>query len=121
MNKGDFEVKCPYCNAVVSVLPTDESSKIHPTSVYGITKQTQEELILTCCKALNIPALSFRYQNVYGPGQSLKNPYTGILSIFSTRLIHNREVNIFEDGTESRDFVYNLDYLDRQYSFDRIV
>jgi dTDP-L-rhamnose 4-epimerase len=106
MDRGDFEVKCPACNMAVSALPTDEQSKIHPTSVYGVTKQTQEELILTCCKALDIPALSLRYQNVYGPGQSLKNPYTGILSIFSTCLIHNKEVNVFEDGTESRDFIY---------------
>jgi dTDP-L-rhamnose 4-epimerase len=106
MDGGDFEVKCPVCNMAVSALPTDEQSKIHPTSVYGVTKQTQEELILTCCKALDIPALSLRYQNVYGPGQSLKNPYTGILSIFSTCLINNKKVNIFEDGTESRDFIY---------------
>jgi dTDP-L-rhamnose 4-epimerase len=106
MDKGDFEVKCPVCNMSVSVLSTDEGSKIHPTSVYGITKQTQEELILTCCKALDIPAVSLRYQNVYGPGQSLKNPYTGILSIFSTCLINSKDVNIFEDGTESRDFIY---------------
>jgi dTDP-L-rhamnose 4-epimerase len=106
MDAGDFEVKCPHCNTNASVLPTDEESKIHPTSVYGITKQMQEELVLTCCKSLKIPALSFRYQNVYGPGQSLKNPYTGILSIFSTRLINNQLINIFEDGLESRDFVY---------------
>lgn len=112
MNRGDFEVKCPVCNAAVSVLPTDEASKIHPTSVYGITKQTQEELVLTCCKALEIPAISFRYQNVYGPGQSLKNPYTGILSIFSTCLLQNKAVNIFEDGAESRDFVYIDDVVD---------
>jgi dTDP-L-rhamnose 4-epimerase len=97
MDKGNFEVKCPVCNMNVSVLSTDEDSKVHPTSVYGITKQTQEELVLTCCKALNIPAISFRYQNVYGPGQSLKNPYTGILSIFSTCLINFKDVNIFED------------------------
>ncbi|MDR2408295.1 MAG: NAD-dependent epimerase/dehydratase family protein [Bacteroidales bacterium] len=106
MDKGDFEVKCPVCNMNVSVLPTDEDSKVHPTSVYGITKQAQEGLILTICKALNIPAISLRYQNVYGPGQSLKNPYTGILSIFSTCLINRKNVNIFEDGTESRDFIY---------------
>jgi dTDP-L-rhamnose 4-epimerase len=112
MNKGDFEVKCPVCNMSVSVLPTDENSKIHPASVYGITKHTQEELILTCCRALNIPAISFRYQNVYGPGQSLKNPYTGILSIFSMRLMHNKDINIFEDGKESRDFVYIDDIVD---------
>jgi dTDP-L-rhamnose 4-epimerase len=106
MDKGDFEVKCPICSGIVSALSTDEESKLHPTSVYGITKQTQEELILTCCKALNIPAISFRYQNVYGPGQSLKNPYTGILSIFSTCLINAKDVNVFEDGMESRDFIY---------------
>jgi dTDP-L-rhamnose 4-epimerase len=112
MNIGDFDVKCPHCKTTVFVLPTDESSQIHPTSVYGITKQMQEELILTCCKALDIPAVSFRYQNVYGPGQSLKNPYTGILSIFSTCLINNKDVNIFEDGMESRDFVYIDDVVD---------
>jgi len=106
MAKGDFEVKCPVCNQNVSILPTDEESKIHPISVYGITKQVQEELVLICCKALGIPVISFRYQNVYGPGQSLQNPYTGILSIFSTCLMNNKPINIFEDGKESRDFVY---------------
>lgn len=106
MDAENFEVKCLYCNMNVSVLPTDEESKIHPTSVYGITKQMQEELILTCCSSLKIPAISFRYQNVYGPGQSLNNPYTGILSIFSTLLMNNQKINIFEDGKESRDFVY---------------
>jgi dTDP-L-rhamnose 4-epimerase len=106
MDAGDFEVKCPLCGTTVFVLPTDEVSAIHPTSVYGITKQMQEELVLTCCKSLGIPALSFRYQNVYGPGQSLKNPYTGILSIFSTCLLNDQPINIFEDGLESRDFVY---------------
>lgn len=106
MAKGDFEVKCPICNKDVTILPTDEESKIHPISIYGITKQVQEELVLICCKSLGIPAISFRYQNVYGPGQSLQNPYTGILSIFSTCLMNNKPINIFEDGKESRDFVY---------------
>jgi dTDP-L-rhamnose 4-epimerase len=106
MDVGDFEVKCPYCKLSVFMLPTDETSNIHPTSVYGITKQMQEELILTCCKSVGINAIAFRYQNVYGPGQSLNNPYTGILSIFSTCLINNKPINIFEDGRESRDFVY---------------
>jgi dTDP-L-rhamnose 4-epimerase len=112
MDSGDFEVKCPVCDKPVFMLPTDEQSRIHPVSVYGITKQIQEDLILTCCKSLAIPALSLRYQNVYGPGQSLKNPYTGILSIFSTRLITGQNINIFEDGKESRDFIYIDDAVD---------
>jgi dTDP-L-rhamnose 4-epimerase len=71
-----------------------------------LTKYNQEQAVLIACKSLNIPAVAFRYQNVYGPGQSLKNPYTGILSIFSTRIRNGNGLNIFEDGLESRDFVY---------------
>lgn len=106
MQAGDFDCKCPVCNKTVSQLPTGEDSMIHPTSIYGITKQNQEQMVLTMGKALNIPSVAFRYQNVYGPGQSLSNPYTGILSIFSTLMLQNKEINIFEDGKESRDFVY---------------
>lgn len=106
MSKGVFENKCPECNEDVVLRSTPEHAKLHPSSVYGITKYTQEQLVLTVCKSLNISGLALRYQNVYGPGQSLKNPYTGILSIFSNLLRSNSDINIFEDGLESRDFVY---------------
>ncbi|MFL9835715.1 NAD-dependent epimerase/dehydratase family protein [Chryseobacterium terrae] len=106
MEIGDFSCKCPVCKKNIELLPTSEDSKIHPTSVYGITKQNQEQLVLTVCKSLNIAAVGYRYQNVYGPGQSLSNPYTGILSIFSTRIKNGNEINIFEDGKETRDFVF---------------
>lgn len=112
MLAGDFNVKCPKCGANAELVKTSEDCLIHPTSVYGITKQVQGELVHTVCKSLNIPSVSFRYQNVYGPGQSLKNPYTGILSIFSNSLRQNHDINIFEDGTESRDFVYIDDVAD---------
>lgn len=111
MAAGDFSVKCPICCADTQPLATDEDSRIHPSSVYGITKQVQEQLILTVGKALGIPAVALRYQNVYGPGQSLKNPYTGILSIFSTRLRNGHGLLVFEDGRESRDFVYIDDVI----------
>lgn len=90
---------------------TAETARIHPTSVYGITKQVQEQLVLTVCGSLGIAAVAFRYQNVYGPGQSLTNPYTGILSIFSGLLLNGQTVNIFEDGRESRDFVFIEDVV----------
>lgn len=112
MKKGDFAVKCPICHQDVEILATKEDTKIHPTSVYGITKQVQEELTMVICKALGIPAVTYRYQNVYGPGQSLSNPYTGILSIFSTRIRNGKSINIFEDGEEARDFVYIDDAVD---------
>jgi dTDP-L-rhamnose 4-epimerase len=105
MDKGDFEVKYPNSKKL-TLAATDEDSKIHPSSVYGITKQNQEQMIMTVCPTLGIAPVAFRYQNVYGPGQSLKNPYTGILSIFSTQIKNNNGINIFEDGKETRDFVY---------------
>ena len=64
------------------------------------------------CQNLGVESVSFRYQNVYGPGQSLSNPYTGILSIFSTRIKNGNSINIFEDGRETRDFVYIEDVVD---------
>ncbi|MFW5721581.1 MAG: NAD-dependent epimerase/dehydratase family protein, partial [Bacteroidota bacterium] len=64
------------------------------------------------CRSLGIQSVSFRYQNVYGPGQSLSNPYTGILSIFSTRIRNGKELYIYEDGKETRDFVYIDDVVD---------
>lgn len=112
MLKGDFNVKCPLCNTDVELYATDETSKIHPSSIYGLTKQTQEEMCLIAGKSLGIPVVAFRYQNVYGPGQSLSNPYTGILSIFSTIIKNKNSINIFEDGKESRDFVFISDVID---------
>lgn len=106
MTKGDFECHCPKCGGKVTLVATTEDSVIHPSSVYGIGKQVQGQLVHLICKNIGVESVSYRYQNVYGPGQSLTNPYTGILSIFSTRIKNHKEINIFEDGLESRDFVY---------------
>ncbi|MES2495400.1 MAG: NAD-dependent epimerase/dehydratase family protein [Pseudomonadota bacterium] len=106
METGDFAVKYPGAVAPLQLLATDEESKLHPSSVYGITKQVQEQMVMTVCPTIGIEPVAFRYQNVFGPGQSLSNPYTGILSIFSTLILNGQPINIFEDGLESRDFVY---------------
>lgn len=111
MLKGNFSVSIKD-NYNLELVATDELSKIHPSSVYGITKQNQEQMIMTVCPTLGISPVAFRYQNVYGPGQSLSNPYTGILSIFSTQIRNNNTIQVFEDGKESRDFVYIEDVVD---------
>ena len=111
MSAGDFEVKYPG-SSELTLVATDENSKIHPSSVYGITKQVQEQLVMTVCPSIGIAPVALRYQNVYGPGQSLSNPYTGILSIFSTRIKNGNGLNIFEDGKESRDFVFISDVVE---------
>ncbi len=111
MDAGSFELTYPGTAKPLQLVATDEESKIHPSSVYGITKQSQEQMVMTVCSAIGIEAVAFRYQNVYGPGQSLSNPYTGILSIFSTLIKNGKPINIFEDGKESRDFVFISDVV----------
>ncbi len=105
--KGVFDLRNPdQPEEMLQLCATDEQSRIQPNSIYGLTKYHQEQALMICCKSLQIPCVAFRYQNVYGPGQSLSNPYTGILSIFSTRIKQQKSINIFEDGQESRDFVF---------------
>lgn len=112
-----FEVCCPVSGKHnLEVKATDESSKIHPSSFYGITKQVQEQMIILAAQLKDINGYALRYQNVYGPGQSLKNPYTGILSIFTRLALQNEEINIFEDGIESRDFVHIEDVVNATVS-----
>ncbi len=106
LSAGAFELYCPRTGRELIPVPTDEESKLHPHSVYGITKEAQERLVMTVCPALGIEPVALRYQNVFGPGQSLRNPYTGILSIFSNSILNGSSINIFEDGKESRDFVF---------------
>ncbi len=103
---GDFECKCPITNQEVELCATDEMSFVQPNSIYGLNKYEQEKAIEITCSALNIPYVALRYQNVYGVGQSLSNPYTGILAVFSNRIREKQPILIFEDGKESRDFVY---------------
>lgn len=112
MAAGDFAVKYPGCREPLILAATDEGSKLHPSSVYGITKQAQEQLVMTVCPSINVAPVVLRFQNVYGPGQSLTNPYTGILSIFSNLIMRNQPINVFEDGTESRDFIFVEDAVE---------
>ena len=112
LSLGDFHVKCPICCENVEAVATTEDAMIHPSSIYGFTKYGQENMCMIMGQALQIPVVALRYQNVYGPGQSLKNPYTGILSIFSTRIKNGNDLVIFEDGLESRDFVYIDDVVE---------
>lgn len=103
---------CPQCGGEICSVPTDEESRIAPASIYGATKASQELLVTAFAAAFNIPAVVLRYQNVYGGGQSLGNPYTGILTHFFSALRGGQPPRVFEDGRESRDFVHIDDVID---------
>lgn len=86
-------------------LPTPETKISSPSSVYALSKFDQERLCLMVGSAYKIPTTALRFFNIYGPRQALSNPYTGVLAIFSSRLLNNKAPLIFEDGQQRRDFV----------------
>lgn len=101
-----WEMKCEKCKIQLKPIATKEEKFLNPTSIYAITKQDQEEMCLNIGKTYKIPTVALRFFNVYGERQSLSNPYTGVAAIFSTRILNNNSPVIFEDGGQSRDFVY---------------
>jgi dTDP-L-rhamnose 4-epimerase len=117
LRAGRYDPPCPVCKAPCSPEATTEDSRIRPLSFYGLTKQVQEEMILMFAAARGLSAYALRYQNVYGPGQSLQNPYTGVLAIFSNLARSNSTIQIFEDGEESRDFVFVEDVVEATWRF----
>ncbi|HYG25805.1 MAG TPA: SDR family NAD(P)-dependent oxidoreductase [Caulobacteraceae bacterium] len=89
--------------------PTPESKRPALASVYAIGKYVQELLTMTVAPAYGMECAAMRLWNVYGPGQALSNPYTGVLAIFSSRLANGQRPLIFEDGQQQRDFVHARD------------
>lgn len=87
-------------------MPTPEWKRPSLASVYALTKFVQEQLTLTLSAAYGIEGVALRLFNVYGPGQALSNPYTGVLAIFASRLLNGQRPLIFEDGQQRRDFVH---------------
>ena len=86
-----------------------ESDPVNPTSVYALTKYDQERLCLMWGAQYEVPTTALRFFNVYGPGQALTNPYTGVLAIFAQHLLHEKPPTVYEDGQQTRDFVYVSD------------
>ncbi|MES2579473.1 MAG: SDR family NAD(P)-dependent oxidoreductase [Pseudomonadota bacterium] len=112
MAAGKLEPICPKCALSVDMLSTEEDAPFKPMSMYGLTKQVQEQAVLLFARVKGINAFALRYQNVYGAGQSLKNPYTGILAVFSNLARQGQRIDVYEDGLESRDFVYVSDVVE---------
>ncbi len=103
--KKDWEINCPNCGVKLEPILTDEKSPFNSSSVYAFSKQIQEEMGLLIGNTYGINTTILRFFLVYGSRQALSNPYTGVCSIFSSRLLHGKPPIIFEDGNQSRDFV----------------
>jgi dTDP-L-rhamnose 4-epimerase len=107
----DWEMKCPHCGRDARPAATDEDKPLFPTSIYAITKRDHEEMFLSTGLAYGIPAVALRFFNVYGPRQALSNPYTGVMAIFSGRLLNHQPPVIYEDGAQTRDFIHISDIV----------
>ena len=108
----DWEQRCPRCGAHVTSLPTPEDKALYRDNIYSMTKYHQEEMVLLIGKTYGIPAVAPRFFNVYGPRQSLSNPYAGVAAIWLSRLMNGKQPVVFEDGGQLRDFVSIHDVVD---------
>lgn len=111
LQNGIFEMICPICKERLDEEPVTEERNLSPLSIYAETKRNQEEYLKYLSLFYKIPVTILRYFNVYGSEQSLKNPYTGILTVFFNQIQNNQTVNIYEQGKPTRDFVHVQDVV----------
>ena len=109
LERGRFDIYCAECGAPLRSVPTQEDKPLAPLSVYAYTKKHQEELCRYASSTYGIPLTILRYFNVYGSRQSLQNPYTGVVSIFYSRLRAGQPISLYEAGKPLRDFIHVLD------------
>jgi dTDP-L-rhamnose 4-epimerase len=111
MRRGDFDLKDERGVPLMPV-PTPEILAAAPASIYASTKLMQEYVCTQCAAGTDLEVVILRLQNVYGPGQSLRNPYTGVISIFCQQVEQGEWLDVFEDGEIIRDFVYVDDVVE---------
>ena len=112
LSARDWEQRCPLCGEHVASVPTPEDKALYRDNIYSMTKYHQEEMVLLIGKTYGIPAVAPRFFNVYGPRQSLSNPYAGVAAIWLSRLLNDKQPVVFEDGGQLRDFVSIHDVVD---------
>ncbi len=112
MKQKDWFIQCPKCAKQVKPIPTPETASQPCNSIYAHTKKAQEDMLHLVGKMYSLPTTTLRCFNVYGPRQSLSNPYTGVTAIFISRIKNNQQPVVYEDGLQSRDFVSVHDVVD---------
>ena len=112
IGRHGWEPVCPDSGERLEPAPTPEESALLARNVYALTKRWQEELALGLGEVYGFPVVCLRLFNVYGPRQSLSNPYTGVLAIFLSRLVAGEQPVVYEDGGQSRDFLSVHDVAD---------
>lgn len=116
LEDGIFNPRDDKGEVLTAPTPNSIVTKLNPVSIYASTKLMQEYLVRQVCEKHGISHSICRLQNVFGPGQSLRNPYTGVLSIFCSQILEDKVLNIYEDGEIVRDFVDVSDVTDALFA-----
>jgi len=106
LEAGEWELKCPATGDAMEPQRISEDKPYDGKTPYAISKFATERLVLNSGQQMGIPSVALRYSVTYGPRQSIFNPYTGVVSIFSTQILNDRAPVIYEDGLQTRDFTY---------------
>lgn len=111
LERGSWEVRCPDCDRP-TVWEKNDESRVNPSNAYAVSKYCQELYALTLGRQYAIPTVALRYSITQGPRQSIHNAYSGILRIFTQRLLNGLSPVIYEDGHQMRDYVYVGDVVE---------
>ena len=103
--KKQWELRCSKCDKEMKVLNIPEDKEPYLNNIYSLTKYEQEVMCMSIGKKYGVPVTVLRYFNVYGPRQSIINPYSGVITKFVDNLLANKAIKIYEDGNQSRDFI----------------
>ena len=110
LQKGDWEIKCPLCGQSMKEMTTDEA-RVNPHNQYSASKYAQELYAMALGRRFGIPTVALRYSITQGPRQSFSNAYSGILRIFTIRLLMGQPLVMYEDGEQLRDYVHVNDVV----------
>lgn len=111
LERHEWEVRCPACGGGLDGAAMAEVRPLNPVTIYGLSKKDQEEEAMLVARAYAIPTVAFRYFSVYGPRQSLTNPYTGVIARFATRMIAGKPPLVYEDGQQLKDVIHVNDVV----------
>ena len=104
-----WEAVCPRCGRELEPTLTREDAGWKGETPYAVSKLAEERTVIGMGKRLGIPTVALRYAVTFGPRQSVFNPYTGVVSIFSTLLLNDLPAIVYEDGLQTRDYIHVID------------
>jgi dTDP-L-rhamnose 4-epimerase len=108
----EWELKCPKCQKNMEAVAIKEDRPLNPGSIYGQSKLDQEIICRLLGRAWDFPVVAFRPFGVFGPRQSLGNPYTGVLALFATRIFAGKNIYHYEDGQQNKGYIYISDLVE---------